>query len=164
MSQRTPMKKAANKKRPTVLEVWLNQVRVGTITNLPNDRNLFVFDEEYAQMVDRPVLSMSFYDEERNLITDPEQVQTNVPPFFSNLLPEATAGIRCRVGWHKTSSGVFSVVVTGSRSPWRGYRARCGRQAPAATRGTKNRDAQRNLASDTAIFACRCSVEVLRRR
>jgi serine/threonine-protein kinase HipA len=82
------MKKAANKKRPTVLEVRLNQVRVGTITNLPNDRNLFVFDEEYAQMADRPVLSMSFYDDERNLITDPEQVQTKVPPFFSNLLPE----------------------------------------------------------------------------
>ena len=55
---------------------------------MPNDRNLFTFDEDYAEMADRPVLSQSFYDTERNLITDPEQVQTEVPPFFSNLLPE----------------------------------------------------------------------------
>jgi len=38
------MENAAN----TVPEVRLNQVRVGTITNLPNDRNLIVFDEEYG--------------------------------------------------------------------------------------------------------------------
>ena len=33
-------------------------------------------------------MSLSFYDDEHNLITVPEQVQTKVPPFFSNLLPE----------------------------------------------------------------------------
>jgi serine/threonine-protein kinase HipA len=82
------MTKTASEKRPTILQVRLNQVRVGTITHLPNDRNLFTFDEDYAEMADRPVLSQSFYDAERNLITDPEQVQTKVPPFFSNLLPE----------------------------------------------------------------------------
>ena len=82
------MKKATSEKRPAVLAVRLNEVRVGTITNLPNDRNLFVFDEEYSQTPDRPVLSLSFYDDEHNLITVPEQVQTKVPPFFSNLLPE----------------------------------------------------------------------------
>lgn len=78
----------SDKKRPTVLEVWLNQSRVGTITNLPYDQNLFIFDEEYAAAADRPVLSLSFYDENRNLITESEQVQAKVPPFFSNLLPE----------------------------------------------------------------------------
>ena len=78
----------SDKKRPVVLEVWLNQIRVGTITNLPYDQNLFVFDEEYARAGDRPVLSLSFYDDNRELITEPEQVQAKVPPFFSNLLPE----------------------------------------------------------------------------
>ena len=78
----------SDKKRPVVLEVWLNQIRVGTITNLPYDQNLFVFDEEYARAADRPVLSLSFYDDNRELITDAEQVQAKVPPFFSNLLPE----------------------------------------------------------------------------
>jgi serine/threonine-protein kinase HipA len=82
-----PMPKS-DKKRPVVLEVWLNQIRVGTITNLPYDQNLFVFDEEYARAGDRPVLSLSFYDDNRELITEPEQVQTKVSPFFSNLLPE----------------------------------------------------------------------------
>lgn len=82
------MANAKNKARPTVLEVWLNQVRVGSITQLPYDRNLFVFDEQYASDPNRPVLSLSFYDENMQLIVDPEQAQTKVPPFFSNLLPE----------------------------------------------------------------------------
>ncbi len=68
----------SDKKRPTVLEAWLNQTRVATITNVPYDQNLFVFDEEYARAADRPVLSLSFYDENRNLITEPEQVQATV--------------------------------------------------------------------------------------
>jgi len=80
----------------------LNQIRAGTITNLPYDQNLFVFDEEYADSADRPVLSLSFYDDNRNLIIQPEQVPTKVPPFFSNLLPEGrlreylaeTAGVK----------------------------------------------------------------------
>src|SRR6266513_5210739 len=78
----------SDKKSPTVLEIWLNQTRVGTLTNLPYDQNLFVFDDDYIRASDRPVLSLSFYDENRNLIVEPEQVQTKVPPFFSNLLPE----------------------------------------------------------------------------
>ncbi|HEV2988928.1 MAG TPA: type II toxin-antitoxin system HipA family toxin [Candidatus Angelobacter sp.] len=72
----------------SVLEVWLNQVRVGSITNLPYDQNLFVFDDAYISNPNRPTLSLGFYDAQRNLITAPQQVQTRVPPFFSNLLPE----------------------------------------------------------------------------
>ncbi len=92
----------SDKNSPTVLEIWLNQTRVGTLTNLPYDQNLFVFDDNYIRTSDRPVLSLSFYDENRNLIVEPEQVQTKVPPFFSNLLPEGrlreylaeTAGVK----------------------------------------------------------------------
>ncbi len=75
-------------KRPSVLEVWLNDVRVGTITNLPYDRNLFVFDEAYAADTDRPTLSLSFLDPNQNVNTKPEEVTARVPAFFSNLLPE----------------------------------------------------------------------------
>lgn len=82
------MASTTNKARPTVLEVRLNQVRVGTITQLPYDRNLFAFDEQYASDPNRPILSLSYYDENRQLIVEPEQAQTKVPPFFSNLLPE----------------------------------------------------------------------------
>lgn len=74
--------------KPIVLEVWLNQVRVGTITNLPYDRNLFVFDDDYINSADRPTLSLGFADAQGRLITAPQESQTKVPPFFSNLLPE----------------------------------------------------------------------------
>src|SRR3954465_13384378 len=74
--------------RPTILEVRLHDMRIGTITQLPYDRNLFAFDEEYVASVERPVLSLSGFDSNRNLIVEPEQVQTRVPTFFSNLLPE----------------------------------------------------------------------------
>lgn len=73
---------------PSVLEVRLNQVRVGSITNLPYDRNLFVFDDEYVQHPNRPVLSLSYYAANGSLLAKPEEVQTKIPAFFSNLLPE----------------------------------------------------------------------------
>lgn len=75
-------------RRPSVLEVWLNDARVGTITNLPYDRNLFVFDEAYLADPARPTLSLSFLDPQRNIIPTPQEVTARVPPFFSNLLPE----------------------------------------------------------------------------
>jgi serine/threonine-protein kinase HipA len=80
------MKKAA--KHPSVLEIWLHQTRVGTITNLPGDRNVFIFAEEYLQDRERPVLSLGLYDAHGGLIERAQQVQTKLPPFFSNLLPE----------------------------------------------------------------------------
>src|SRR5215472_245653 len=74
--------------RPSTLEVWLNNVRVGTLTNLPYDQNVFIFDEGYVADANRPTLSLSFLDAHRNVITRPQQVTARVPPFFSNLLPE----------------------------------------------------------------------------
>lgn len=77
-------------KRPSVLEVWLHNARVGTITNLPYDRNFFALDEAYIAGRDsaRPTLSLSFLDAESNVIATPQQVTARVPAFFSNLLPE----------------------------------------------------------------------------
>jgi serine/threonine-protein kinase HipA len=79
----------SNKRALAQLSVWLGQTLVGSITELPNDRNLFVFDESYAENSDRPVLSLSFYDAEGQLDTNPVPMQMKVAPFFSNLLPEA---------------------------------------------------------------------------
>ncbi len=74
--------------RPTVLEVRLAGTVVGTITNLPNDQNLFVFDPAYIADSNRPVFSLSFYDAYRALTTNIRPVTRRLPPFFSNLLPE----------------------------------------------------------------------------
>ncbi len=74
--------------RPSVLEVRLEDRVVGTITNLPNDQNLFVFDPAYVADPARPVLSLSFLDAYRELTTHVRPVTRRLPPFFSNLLPE----------------------------------------------------------------------------
>jgi len=74
--------------RPTVLEVRLADTVVGTLTNLPNDQNLFVFDPAYIADSNRQVLSLSFYDAYRALTTNVRSVTRRLPPFFSNLLPE----------------------------------------------------------------------------
>ena len=79
-----------NTNRPSVLEVRLGEALVGTLTNLPNDQNLFVFDDAYIADVNRPVLSLSFYDAYRSPIPDVRPVTRRLPPFFSNLLPEGT--------------------------------------------------------------------------
>ena len=81
-------KTANNTNRPLVLEVRLGETLVGTLTNLPNDQNLFVFDSAYVSDENRPVLSLSFYDAYRNPITNVRPVTRRLPPFFSNLLPE----------------------------------------------------------------------------
>src|SRR5258708_5186010 len=83
-----PKTKTNNANRPTVLEVSLENTVVGTLTNLPNDQNLFVFDPAYIAAKDRPVLSLSFYDAYRQLIANVRPVTRRLPPFFSNLLPE----------------------------------------------------------------------------
>ena len=78
----------SNASRPTVLEVRLADRLVGTLTNLPNDQNLFAFDPAYIADPNRPVLSLSFYDAFHALITNIRPVTRRLPPFFSNLLPE----------------------------------------------------------------------------
>ncbi len=71
-----------------VLEVRLNDHSVGVLTRLPDDKNLFAFDQDYINDPERPVLSLSFKDEFGELITDVRPTQTRLPPFFANLLPE----------------------------------------------------------------------------
>ena len=81
-------KTAVSANRPSVLEVRLGDTLAGTLTNLPNDQNLFIFDSAYIADAKRPVLSLSLYDASRNLLTAVRPVTRRLPPFFSNLLPE----------------------------------------------------------------------------
>jgi serine/threonine-protein kinase HipA len=73
--------------RPHILEVSLNDLVVGTITNV-HDRNIFVFDEAYQKKAKRPILSFGFYDATGELVTDVRPTQRELHPYFSNLLPE----------------------------------------------------------------------------
>lgn len=70
------------------LDVRLHGRSVGSLARLPNDQNVFVFDEAYAKDPGRPTLSLSFKDSYGGLIAEARRIQTRLAPFFSNLLPE----------------------------------------------------------------------------
>ena len=72
----------------TVLGVYLHDQRVGTITRLYGDRQMFALDESYIDDPHRPTLSLSLKSRTGGLNTALQQVMRRVPPFFSNLLPE----------------------------------------------------------------------------
>ena len=73
---------------PHSLDIFLNDRRVGTITNFDNDQNVFVFDKDYVNDEDRPMLSLGFFDVTGTLATQTRRPQTRLLPFFANLLPE----------------------------------------------------------------------------
>jgi len=72
----------------TTLRVALGERPIGFLTNLPDDRTIFAFDDEYRADPDRPVLSQSFLEDDGSLRADGPPVGRLAPPFFSNLLPE----------------------------------------------------------------------------
>jgi len=72
----------------SVLDVYLNTVLVGQITQLPHDRSIFAFAEGYEQDPERPILSLGFLGIDHQLAYTPQPTQTRLHPFFSNLLPE----------------------------------------------------------------------------
>jgi serine/threonine-protein kinase HipA len=74
----------------SVLEVLLHGAPVGTITLVPGDRTLLAFNRGYIADPVRPTLSLSFKDRLGGLLTDFKPVQTRVPPFFANMLPEGS--------------------------------------------------------------------------
>ena len=79
---------------PGALGVWLGGGRVGTLTNLPGDYNLFSFEEDYLEDPHPLVLSQSFIGESGNSIRIIPRVHRVSPPFFANLLPEEDALLR----------------------------------------------------------------------
>jgi serine/threonine-protein kinase HipA len=70
------------------LSVLLGDRAVGTLTLLPGNASLFIFDEAYAADPARPVLSQSYLSAGGGLRTATRVTRTRLPPWFSNLLPE----------------------------------------------------------------------------
>src|SRR5260370_10619043 len=68
--------------------VHLHGRRIGVITRLAGDRQLFAFEQDYIDDPDRPTLSLSFKGRTGGLVTSVRVVSRRLPPFFSNLLPE----------------------------------------------------------------------------
>ncbi|WP_441255820.1 HipA domain-containing protein [Tardiphaga sp. 285_C5_N1_2] len=74
--------------RPHTLEISLNDTLVGTITNVPGDKNSFAFDPAYRANDERPTLSLGFLADTGGLVDDVPTTNARLPPYFSNLLPE----------------------------------------------------------------------------
>lgn len=72
----------------TSLDVFIGNRLIGNIALLPNDRSIFSFEESYVDDLTRPTLSLSFIDMYGDILTDRRPIQTQLEPFFSNLLPE----------------------------------------------------------------------------
>lgn len=70
------------------LAAHLGDRRIGVLTRLAGDRNLFAFDQEYADDPKRPTLSLAYKSQSGGLVTAVRAVTSRLPPFFSNLLPE----------------------------------------------------------------------------
>jgi len=70
------------------LEVFIGDLKIGEITLLTNERSLFIFDDNYLNLSDKPILSQSFFDKSGEIIAQTKIIQTKLPSFFSNLLPE----------------------------------------------------------------------------
>lgn len=75
-------------KRLNALAVDLHGQRVGVISRLAGDKQIFSLDSNYVDNPDRPTLSLSLKSQSGGLLTSLQKAQRRVPPFFSNLLPE----------------------------------------------------------------------------
>ncbi|MDP9025707.1 MAG: HipA domain-containing protein, partial [Candidatus Eremiobacteraeota bacterium] len=73
---------------PTILEVRLHERPIGSLTRLPGNTTAFYFSTDYAEDAQRPTLSLGFMDAYGRLRRPKESSNSEVPPFFANLLPE----------------------------------------------------------------------------
>ena len=72
-----------------ILNVRLHGQDVGEIVRLSSGRMQFEFDPGYVDRPDRPTLSQSFMDGRGDIVGGGRSTTSGeVPPFFSNLLPE----------------------------------------------------------------------------
>src|SRR5271170_3443620 len=79
---------------PQSLSVSLQSRRIGTLTNLSGDYNIFSFDEEYLEDDQRPVLSQAYIGTGGNVIRRIPRTHRVAPAFFANLLPEEGSLLR----------------------------------------------------------------------
>jgi serine/threonine-protein kinase HipA len=72
----------------SALQINLGDRSIGTLTMLPSSSVFFAFNEDYLNDPKRPVLSQSFISESGEIIPESKATRIQLPPFFSNLLPE----------------------------------------------------------------------------
>jgi serine/threonine-protein kinase HipA len=70
------------------LDVFLNNLKVGTIVRTPGDFNAFSLEPSYRALEQPPILSLSLRAAEGGLRKDPKPAAGLLPAFFANLLPE----------------------------------------------------------------------------
>jgi serine/threonine-protein kinase HipA len=70
------------------LDVFLQDLRVGTVVRTPGDYNAFSLDPAYRAMAKPPILSLALRSADGSLRKDPKPVAHMLPAFFANMLPE----------------------------------------------------------------------------
>lgn len=70
------------------LEIYLNNVQVGTLVRTPGDFNAFSLAPDYRNLPNPPILSLSLRSANGGFRPDPKPYASKLPPFFANLLPE----------------------------------------------------------------------------
>jgi len=85
-----PAARARDGSTVQTLEVRLGDILVGGLTHLGNEAMIFAFDRSYVEASDdRPTLSLGFKAADGSLVENTRPTHVRLPPFFSNLLPEA---------------------------------------------------------------------------
>jgi serine/threonine-protein kinase HipA len=70
------------------LDVFLHDLKVGTIVRTPSYFNAFNLEPAYRNLAKPPIVSLSFRSASGGLRNDPKPTQHTLPPFFANMLPE----------------------------------------------------------------------------
>lgn len=83
------MTRARCRRMGSILDVWLGDVHVGMLARETGGRLRFLFAEQYAEMSNRPTLSLFYEIVPGELMSlAPRACTGRLPPFFSNLLTE----------------------------------------------------------------------------
>jgi serine/threonine-protein kinase HipA len=72
----------------SILQISLENKVIGTLNILSQGSLFFAFNEAYLEDPNRPTLSQSFFEENGDIIPESKTTRIQLPPFFSNLLPE----------------------------------------------------------------------------
>jgi serine/threonine-protein kinase HipA len=73
---------------PRTLNISLHDQKIGTLTLLPNEQSIFTFEDSYVNNAKRATLSLSFENKQGDFEPAVKPSRVQIPPFFSNLLPE----------------------------------------------------------------------------
>lgn len=83
-----PVSIVRRKNRPKVLNVYISDVLAGRLTWIEGDHHSFEPDFNYDWIHGHPILSLSMKGPDGDIDHSEIQTRTQLPPFFSNLLPE----------------------------------------------------------------------------